>query len=415
MSDWRDGLKPLGIHDQRDVAIIGAGPSGLIAAEVLATVGHRVIIYDRMPSPARKFLLAGRGGLNLTHSEPLNVFLSRYGNDAAAICKAVTAFPPSELIAWAEGLGQETFRGSSGRIFPKAMKASPLLRAWRKRLDQLGVQLAARHTFLGFAPDAGVEIEKPRGERNILKPHATLLALGGASWPKLGSDGQWVAPLAEAGISVAALQAANTGVHAAWSAIFVQKFEGQPLKRIAIEAGGERVRGEAVITKTGLEGGAIYALSRPIRVAVATGHCELIIDLTPDLAQDELSKRLRNGKPKDSLSNLLRKAAGLSPAAIGLLREQSEPLTRDPDVLAQRIKSVHLAVHGVAGLERAISTAGGVTLSQLDAGNMLKSLPGVFVAGEMLDWEAPTGGYLLQACFATGVQAGRGIARWLNP
>ena len=415
MSDWNVGLKTIALNDSRDVAIIGAGPAGLIAAEVLATIGHRVTIYDRMPSPARKFLLAGRGGLNLTHSEPLEVFQERYGDGADLVRKAIAAFPPTALIAWAEGLGQETFKGSSGRVFPKAMKASPLLRAWLKRLEGLGVQLLTRHTFTGFAPDGGIVLENAAGHEITLKSSATLLALGGASWPKLGSDGHWVKPFREAGIAVETLQPANAGALIPWSETYLRKFEGQALKRIAIETGGQRVRGEAVVTKTGLEGGAVYALSRAIRDRLATGICELTIDLAPDITHDALSERLRQGKQKDSLSNVLRKAAGLSPAAIGLLREGSKTLLRDPEDLARRIKSVRLPVSKLAGVERAISTAGGIRLSELDEALMLKARPGVFVAGEMLDWEAPTGGYLLQACFATGVLAARGIARWLNP
>ncbi len=420
VSDWaavplHEGLKPLAPGTRRDVAILGAGPSALIAAEVLAMIGHRVTIYERMPSPARKFLLAGRGGLNLTHSEPLDVFLSRYGQGADAIRKMVTAFPPAALIGWAEGLGQETFTGSSGRVFPKPMKASPLLRAWLKRLEGLGVQLMTRHTFIGFAPEGGILMENPLGQRITLKPDATLLALGGASWPKLGSDGRWQTPLIEAGVAVAPLSAANAAVLVAWSEIFIKKFEGHPLKRIAVSVGGSRVRGEAVITRIGLEGGAVYALSRAIRQQLTSGTCEIAIDLTPDISEAELATRLGAGKQKDTLSNLVRKAAGLSPAAVGLLREQDQTLSRDPGDLARRIKSLRLAIIGIAGLERAISSAGGVKLDELDGHNMLKSRPGVFVAGEMLDWEAPTGGYLLQACFASGVLAGRGIAHWLKP
>ena len=415
VSDWNVGLKTVGPDDSRDIAIIGAGPAGLIAAEVLASIGHRVTIYDRMPSPARKFLLAGRGGLNITHSEPLEVFQVRYGDGADLVRKAVAAFPPTALIAWAEGLGQETFKGSSGRVFPKAMKASPLLRAWLKRLEGLGVELMPRHIFIGFAPDGGIVLENAAGHEMTLRPSATLLAFGGASWPKLGSDGQWVKPFREAGIAVETLQPANAAVLIPWSETYLRKFEGQALKRIAIETGGQRVRGEAFVTKTGLEGGAVYALSRAIRDRLAAGTCALMIDLAPDITHDALSARLRQGKQKDSLSNLLRKAAGLSPAAIGLLREGSEILIREPEHLARRIKSVRLPISNLAGIERAISTAGGIKFSELDVALMLKARPGVFVAGEMLDWEAPTGGYLLQGCFATGVLAARGIARWLDP
>ena len=385
-----------------------------MAAEVLAARGARVTIYERMPSPARKFLLAGRGGLNLTHSEPLEHFLVRYGEGADYIRSAITAFSPDALVAWAEGLGQETFTGSSGRVFPRTMKASPLLRAWLKRLDSLGVTLKTRHTFLGFAAGGGIVIQDAAGVVSTLTPGATILALGGASWPKLGGDGAWVRPLSDAGIEIAPLIASNAGVLIPWSEFVKTKFAGTPLKRIAITVAGVSQRGEAVITATGLEGGVVYALSRPIRAALAAGPATLTLDLRPDMTADALAERLERGALRDSLSNHLRKAAGLIPAQIALLYEGGAKPERAPEVLARAIKNVELPLAGLQGLERAISTAGGVRLCEIDAKGMLSKVPGVFVGGEMLDFDAPTGGYLLQAAFATGVRAAEGASVWLS-
>jgi uncharacterized flavoprotein (TIGR03862 family) len=399
---------------RRWVAIIGAGPAGLIAAEVIATAGHAVTIYERMPSPARKFLLAGRGGLNLTHTEPLDVFLKRYGEDAPIVRDAVRAFPPERLIAWAASLGQETFTGSSGRIFPKAMKASPLLRAWLRRLDALGVTIKTRHTWTGFADGGGIIIKAPDGTELTLAPDAVLLALGGASWPRLGSDGSWIEAFKSEALAVAPLEPANSGVLIAWSDIFATRFAGAPLKRIAVRAGTATARGEALVTRTGLEGGVIYALSREIRSALLQATpAEIFLDLKPDVSLEELTQRLARSRGSQTLSNFLRKAAYLDGAAIGLSREPG-PLPPHAAGLSQRIKEVRLTVNGVAAIERAISTAGGVRLAGLTPGLMIAGKPGVFVAGEMLDWEAPTGGYLLQASFATGVAAAHSLLEWLQ-
>lgn len=396
------------------VAITGAGPAGLFAAEHLAKLGYVVTVYERMPSPARKFLMAGRGGLNLTHSEDIEVFLTRYHNPRGIIARAVAEFPPSALIAWANGLGAETFVGSSGRVFPKAMKASPLLRAWLRRLTDLGVTLKTGWTWRGFGDRPTNLIFDTAGGPQSVQADAVLLALGGASWPRLGSDGAWTAPLERAGVKLSPLTASNCGVLVPWSAHMVKHF-GTPLKRVAVSCGGDTRRGEAVVTKGGLEGGAIYALSPNIRDALdgPPGKAALTLDLRPDMEAEPLAQRFPRAAKKDSLSNMLRKTASLSPAAIAVLRESGQ-LPRAPAGLAARIKSVPLPITGLAGLDRAISTAGGVGAASLDDTQMLKDLPGVFVAGEMLDFDAPTGGYLLQAAFATGHVAACGLAAWTS-
>lgn len=399
-----------------DVAIIGAGPAGLIAAERLAQAGHRVALYERMPSPARKFLLAGRGGLNLTHSEPLDGFLDRYGDARLWLEPAIRAFPPEALRDWADGLGAQSFVGSSGRVFPKAMKASPLLRAWLARLDGLGVRLQAGRLWTGWDETGALRFMTRDGANETISPGATLLALGGASWPRLGSDGGWQAALTAKGVAIAPLRPANAGFSVGWSPVMRERFAGQPLKRIALSFAGRRAMGEAMIDADGIEGGAIYALSGPLREAIARdGHAELAVDLRPDLDEAALAARLARRRTGETLSNHLRKAAGLSPVAIAVLREAAGgPLPAEPADLARLIKTASLRLTGTAPITRAISTAGGILADEVDAGFMLKRLPGVFVAGEMLDWEAPTGGYLLQACFATGVAAADGIERFLN-
>lgn len=390
-----------------------------MAAEVLAAGGARVTIYERMPSVGRKFLLAGRGGLNLTHSEPLDPFLARYREATPHLREAIEAFPPDALRAWSEGLGQPTFVGSSGRVFPQVFKASPLLRAWLRRLDERGVLFALRHRWMGWSANNELLFETPAG----LKPHkpdATIIALGGASWPRLGADGGWTDILAAKGISVAPLRPANCAFRVAWSDLFRERFEGQPLKSIALSFGGQSVRGEATITRDGIEGGAIYALSAPLRDAVfANGEAMLHVALRPDLSHADLAKRLSAPRRKQSLSTFLRKQLSLSPASVGLLQEATiaselYPSTMSPDQLAIFINAVPIKLIGVAPLDRAISTAGGISFDEVDAHYMLRKLPGAFVAGEMLDWEAPTGGYLLQACFATGAAAGRGVLDYLR-
>jgi len=403
-----------------NVAIIGAGPAGLIAAEALAQGGARVTVYDAMPSAGRKFLMAGRGGLNLTHSEPFAQFLTRYREAAPHLEAAITAFPPDRLRDWSEALGQPTFVGSSGRVFPQAFKASPLLRAWLRRLDASGVQFALRHRWTGCDDQGRLLFQTPGGQRAI-EARATVLALGGASWPRLGSDGAWVEVLAGRGVTISPLRPANCGFTVAWSDIFRNRFEGQPLKGIALRFGLNVVRGEAVVTRNGIEGGAIYALSAELREAmIKSREAMLHVALRPDLDAKDLTARLSAPRGKQSLSNFLRKTAQLSPVAIGLLQEAAiashiQLSALSSENLAALINTVPLKLTSVAPIARAISTAGGIAFDELDADFMIRRLPGVFAAGEMLDWEAPTGGYLLQASFATGAAAGRGALRWLNP
>jgi uncharacterized flavoprotein (TIGR03862 family) len=390
-----------------------------MAAEVLAQGGARVTVYDAMPSAGRKFLMAGRGGLNLTHSEPLPEFLARYREAMPHLRAAIEAFPPDALRNWSAALGQLTFVGSSGRVFPKAFKASPLLRAWLRRLDAAGVQFAFRHRWSGWDEQGRLQFQAPDGTLAVAAS-ATVLALGGASWPRLGSDGAWVDRLAAKGVAVSRLRPANSGFIIAWSDVFRDRFEGQPLKGVALTIGAHTVRGEAMITRSGIEGGAIYALSAELREAVlGLGQATLTIALRPDLDKTALTTRLSGTRGKQSLANFLRKAAQLSPVGIGLMQEvaiaSGRPLTSlSPADLAQLINRIPVRLTGVAPIDRAISTAGGLTFDELDEHFMIRKLPGVFAAGEMLDWEAPTGGYLLQASFATGAAAGRGVLKWLR-
>ncbi|MET4385083.1 putative flavoprotein (TIGR03862 family) [Bradyrhizobium sp. F1.4.3] len=401
------------------VAVVGAGPAGLMAAEMLAQGGVRVTVYDAMPSAGRKFLMAGRGGLNLTHSEQLADFLTRYREAMPHLRAAVETFPPDALRDWSAALGQLTFVGSSGRVFPKAFKASPLLRAWLRRLDAAGVRFAFRHRWIGWEGEGKLQFQTPDGTAAIAAD-ATVLALGGASWPRLGSDGGWVDILAAKSIAVSKLRPANSGFTVAWSDVFRDRFEGQPLKGVALTIGAHTVRGEAMITRSGIEGGAIYALSAELREAVlGLGQARLTIALRPDLDAAALTTRLSGTRGKQSLANFLRKAAQVSPVGIGLMQEAAiasgRPLASfSPADLAQLINAIPVQLTGVAPIARAISTAGGIGLDELDEHFMLRGLPGTFAAGEMLDWEAPTGGYLLQASFATGAAAGRGVLRWLR-
>ncbi|MBX9747189.1 MAG: TIGR03862 family flavoprotein [Hyphomonadaceae bacterium] len=392
------------------VAVIGAGPAGLIAAEMLSAAGKRVVVYDRMPSVGRKFLMAGRGGLNLTHSEPLERFLERYGAAARHMRPLLEAFTPADLIAWANGLGQETFIGSSGRVFPKAMKASPLLRAWLSRLSAQGVTIRTRTRWLGWTEAGALSFQNDDGAIDAITPSATILALGGASWPRLGSDGAWVETLRHRDVVLTPFRPANVGFNVAWSDHFRDRFAGAPLKNIALRFGETSVRGEAIVTRYGLEGGAIYALSSQLRDAA--GPARITIDMRPEHTHADLANKLLRTRAGDSLSNTLRKALGLTPVAINLLREANgTPLANDPTQLAAFIKAVPLTLTAARGLDRAISTAGGVAWESVKSSLEFRALPTVYAAGEMLDWEAPTGGYLLQACFATGAWTARNILK----
>jgi len=405
---------------KRTVAVIGGGPAGLMAAEMLSCDGGcEVVVYDAMPSFGRKFLMAGRGGLNLTHSEPIETFMERFNPRIPVMRQAIEAWSPSDVRAWSERLGQETFVGSSGRVFPKIMKASGLLRAWLRQLDQQGVGFQQRHRWTGWDEENRLVFNTPDGEV-AASVDAAVLALGGGSWPRLGSDGAWCETLLDAGIQVSPLLPANVGFVVSWSDIFRERFEGKPLKSIAVTHGGKSARGEAIITTSGIEGGAVYAIASSLRAGVFEyGSTTLTVDLKPDMDHAALRNALGKPRGKQSMSTYLRKAARLSPVAIGLLQEiavgRDEPLSGlGPDALALAVKSVPLAVNGVGTIDKAISSAGGIPFDEIDRRFMLQNRPGVFVAGEMLDWEAPTGGYLLQACFATGAAAGRGAVEWLN-
>lgn len=394
----------------KNIAIIGGGPCGLIAAEILADSGCIVTIYDRMPSLGRKLLMAGRGGLNLTHSEALERLINRYGAASGWLAPHINAFTPDDLRKWCEGLGQETFIGSSGRVFPKIMKAAPLLRAWLGRLNKLGVQYKTRHHWQGWEGEALKFINE--GVEVFVKHDATLLALGGASWPRLGSDGGWVKILESCGVEISPLRPSNCGFVVDWSEYFSSRFAGSPLKSVSITYKNILHNGELMITAQGLEGGAVYALSANLREEIiASGFAVLNIDLRPNMTVEDLANKLQTPRGNQSFSNYLRKA-GFSKIQIGLLREitSSELLAKStPFALANIIKKSPVKLTATTGIARAISTAGGISRSSLDDNFMLVAKPYVFAAGEMLDWEAPTGGYLLQGCFSTGIAAAKGI------
>jgi uncharacterized flavoprotein (TIGR03862 family) len=402
------------------IAVVGGGPAGLMAAEVLSGDGLRVELYDAMPSLGRKFLMAGKGGLNLTHAEAAGEFLSRYGARRDRLAPLLAEFDSEALRAWALGLGVNTFVGSSGRVFPVDMKAAPLLRAWLHRLRQAGVRFHVRHRWLGWHDDGALRFAAAAGEAAV-RADAVVLALGGSSWAKLGSDGAWVPLLAARGVAVAPLRPANCGFDADWSEHFRSRFAGQPLKSVGIsftDAAGipHRRRGECVITATGVEGGLIYALSAPLRDAIeAHGSVTLHVDLAPDKSPDRVLKEVAHPRGSRSMASHLQSRAGIAGVKAGLLREcASKEDYADAARLAKAIKALPLRLLRPRPLDEAISTAGGVAFEELDARLMLRNLPGVFCAGEMLDWEAPTGGYLLTACFASGLAAGRGALAWLG-
>jgi uncharacterized flavoprotein (TIGR03862 family) len=396
--------------------VIGGGPTGLIAAEVLSQAGVAVELYDAMPSVGRKFLMAGRGGLNLTHVEPLEKFLGRYGARRKVLEPHVRAFGPEQLRAWAKDLGVETFVGSSQRVFPTEMKAAPLLRAWLRRLRANGVRFHMRHRWLGWNGTA-LRFGTPAGDVDITAD-AVVLALGGGSWASLGSDAAWVPLLRSRGVDVRDLQPANCGFDAAWSAYFKERFAGAPVKPVSVSLAGSTDfrRGEFIVAETGVEGGVIYALSAAARDAItAEGTATLHLDLVPSKSAAEVAKALTRPRGKSSLATYLRKQLGLEGIRAGLLRELApEDAFANPARLAALVKALPLRLTAARPIDEAISTAGGVAFEGLDANFMLRVLPGVFCTGEMLDWEAPTGGYLLTACFATGRAAGLGAAAWLN-
>ncbi len=392
---------------QTDALVIGAGPAGLMAAETLAGAGLSVLIAEHKPSVARKLLMAGKSGLNLTRDEPFDDFVARYGAAATALRPMLGALPPDAVRAWAEGLGQPCFTGTTGRVFPTAMKASPLLRAWLARLDAVGVQRRTRWRWTGWE-GARARFDTPEGPQHVAAK-TTVLALGGASWARLGSDGAWARVLDADGTETAPFQPANAGLLVDWSAHMTAHF-GAPLKGMGWCAGALSSRGEAVISARGLEGGGLYPLTPALRAGAP-----LLADLAPDIAAPDLARRLAATGARQSQTNQLRRALGLGPAARALVMECAGPLPRDPGRLAELLKSLPIPVAGLRPLDEAISTAGGVPFAALDAQLMLKSRPGTFCAGEMLDWEAPTGGYLLTACLATGLAAGRAAARHAAP
>ena len=408
------------------ISIIGGGPAGLMAAEVIAASAMRnvrVDVYDAMPSVGRKFLMAGKGGLNLTHSEPLQPFLTRYGVRRTQVEPWLAAFGPEALRAWTHALGITTFIGSSGRVFPKDMKAAPLLRAWLRRLRIAGVVFHMRHRWLGWNENGTLSFDTPQGPLNV-NADATLLALGGGSWARLGSDGAWTSLLAARGVSIAPLRPANCGFNCAWSEHFHTRYAGQPLKSVmASFTGGDghlhRRQGECIITESGIEGGVIYALSALLRDAIDAsgtfGSATLHLDLAPGRDLRRLTRDLLESRGKRSLSNHLQNKAGITGVKAGLLREgASKAKLADPEQLAARIKALPLKLTATRPLDEAISSAGGVSFDAFDENLMLRATLGVFCAGEMLDWEAPTGGYLLTACFASGRVAGAGVVNWLR-
>ncbi|SFH94337.1 hypothetical protein SAMN04515618_10689 [Collimonas sp. OK307] len=409
---------------RKTVAIIGGGPAGLMAAEALAAGGVQVDVYDAMPSVGRKFLLAGKGGMNLTHSEPYDAFLSRYGSRAPQIAPLLAQFTPDALREWVHGLGIETFVGSSGRVFPTDMKAAPLLRAWLHRLRQAGVRFHMRHRWLGWTETATLCFDTPQGLQAV-SADAVVMALGGGSWARLGSDARWVPLLSQRDIAIAPLQPSNCGFEVGWSEYFRSRFAGDYLKSVAIAVQHEgdpdaqppsRKQGEFVITAEGIEGSLIYALSAGLRDRIsASGTAVIQLDLLPDWPLQRVIDEVTRPRGARSWSSHLQSRLGLKGVKTGLLRELvSAADFADPLLLAHAIKALPLTLLAARPIDEAISSAGGVTFEGMDQQLMLKALPGVFCAGEMLDWEAPTGGYLLSACMASGRAAGNGVLSWLQ-
>ena len=399
----------------KTAAIIGGGPAGLMAAEVLSGHGLQVDVYDSMSSLGRKFLMAGKSGLNLTHSEPFEKFVSRYGSKKQEVEKWLLKFTPDDLVKWASELGVETFVGTSGRVFPKEMKASPLLRAWLKRLDEAGVNVHLRHKWVGWNEDKSLKFDKPDGLKTV-KADAVILALGGGSWARLGSSGEWVHWLNQAGVKVEALKPSNCGFDVAWSPFFKEKFDGHPIKSVILMFGEFHQQGEFIVTKEGVEGSLIYTASAGMRDEIlANGKAVMRLDLAPDKTEAQLLEKLSKPRGSRSMASHLEKTVGMKGVKAGLLRE-FVPKDEFADMarLAFYIKQLPVPLVATRPLDEAISSAGGVSFDSLDEDLMLKKFPGVFCAGEMLDWEAPTGGYLLTACFASGRWAANGVLRWVG-
>jgi hypothetical protein len=394
--------------------VIGGGPAGLMAAETILDAGYPVTLYDAMPSLGRKFLMAGKSGLNITHGEPIDRLLDRYGLARPRLEAAIRAFGPPQIEAFARELGIETFTGTSGRIFPLGFKAAPLLRGWLHRLRAKGVQVKVRHRWTGWADDGRLRFATPAGPAEIAAS-AVVLALGGASWAKLGSDGKWAAAIAAQGIPTTPFAAANCGFDTLWSEHFRSRFAGQPVKPVALAFQGQRLRGEFVVTASGVEGGAIYALSAGLRQALDAGRAAVVeLDLLPERSVDAVLAALSRPQGRHSLSNHLRRSLGIEGVRAGLLWELSVAEDRqDMGRLARILKALPLRLVAPRPIDEAISTVGGISLDALDEQWMLRALPGTFCAGEMIDWDAPTGGYLLTACLATGRAAGQGVATWL--
>lgn len=402
------------------VAVIGGGPAGLMAAERLALAGVPVAVFDAKPSLGRKFLRAGIGGLNLTHGEDHATFCARFADREELLRPLLDAFPSDAVRRWAAGLGVETFEGSSGRVFPVGMKAAPLLRAWIHRLRGQGVRFHLRHRWLGWNEAGALRFESPDGDVSIT-PRATVLALGGASWPQLGSDGAWVPWLQARGVDVAALQSANCGFEVEWSVPLKTRFSGSQVKSVAItftdiDGATETRRGEFVLTDYGVEGGLVYMFSRRLREAIqAQGGATFLMDLLPDRSVERVTAEIAHPRGARSMSSHLQSRVGITGAKAALLREVvGKDAYTDPLRLAQAVKALPITVTAARPLAEAISTAGGIRFEAMDERLMLKAMPGVFAAGEMLDWEAPTGGYLLTACLAQGAWAAEGVREWLR-
>lgn len=411
------GLYASSMTDPSHIAIIGGGPAGLMAAEALTARGFRVDLYDAMPSLGRKFLMAGKSGLNLTHAEPFDTFMTRFGAAAACLRPILGTFGPDAARTWAENLGIQTFVGTSGRVFPTEMKAAPLLRAWLRRLRANGMTVHARHKWMGWSDDGALLFATP-DEDVTVRAAATVLALGGASWPRLGSDAAWAPWLIDRGVRVTPFAPSNCGFNMDFSPYLFEHFEGHPLKGIALTVDGEHASGDCVLTRTGLEGGPVYTLSAAIRRAIRQGgRATVSMDLIPDLDAATLTERLGRPRGKKSMATHLKRTVGLSGVKAAMLREgeNASAAFDDPALLAVRIKTLPLTALSARPIAEAISSAGGVAWDQVTDGLELKALPGVYIAGEMLDWDAPTGGYLLTACMATGKWAGEAAARSFPP